>query len=224
MKAPGLSGRKRKRPALRFDPHRFRLSSIDRVSGAELEGVSFKNAFFGNFAGHEIVVSPDGAFAALFLYSGQSEVGWELFALLPRLKRLRGLPLQFGHADRPVFSPDSCYLIMAATSTMKFTDRRGQSFDEVEIDEQERISKPWLVEWADLWVQELPAHSPRRFRVAVRLPAGFEDDPCEWEIGRPRFLTGRRLALKMPWGTVAVQVPPPRPKIVFAMGARSPAG
>jgi hypothetical protein len=42
----------------------------------------YPNAGYG---GHELVRSPDGRHLAVFLYSGQSEQGWELFQLEPVL-------------------------------------------------------------------------------------------------------------------------------------------
>src|SRR5262245_14852795 len=68
------------------------------------------------FGGHALVVSADESYLALFLFSGQSEQGWELFEL-PSLKHLGGLPYSEGEGDAPRFSSDSKWLAMLVTVT-----------------------------------------------------------------------------------------------------------
>ncbi|HEX5634951.1 MAG TPA: hypothetical protein VFX50_17025, partial [Gemmatimonadales bacterium] len=48
------------------------------------------------YGGHELVLSAQERYLALFLYSGQSEVGYELFGFRPELVHLGGFAYVFG--------------------------------------------------------------------------------------------------------------------------------
>ncbi len=87
------------------------VSVVNNRTSSEL-GQIFLPCPSHGYGGHELVVSPHGLYLALFLYSGQSEVGYELFALQPTLQHLGGLPYVFGEGEAPVFSADDRWLAM----------------------------------------------------------------------------------------------------------------
>jgi hypothetical protein len=74
--------------------------TIDLVAEGRRVSLPYPASGYG---GHELVVSPSDRYLALFLYSGQSEVGWELFEL-PGLRHIGRLPYIFGEGEPPVFS------------------------------------------------------------------------------------------------------------------------
>ena len=175
MTAPGRT--------LQFDASTFRFSVLDK-SGAEREGLVLERPCEG-YGGHEVVSSPDGEYAALYLYSGESEQGWELFRLTPKLCRLQGLPYVFGSGDPPLFSPGSEYLVMPSTGEMRFIDGQGSAFDEVEFDEldaSQRSEREWTVEWAQLHVQTIATGAVIRHALRAEFPkSAWKEDPLEWE-------------------------------------------
>lgn len=78
--------------------------------------VKIKNAWGGNFGGHELVVSPDERYLAISIFSGQSTQGYELFQLSPQLKHVGGLPDTGGEGTGPYFSPDGRYLALVLSN------------------------------------------------------------------------------------------------------------
>src|SRR5690349_3233306 len=60
------------------------------------------------YGGTVLSISRQARYAAALLYSGQSEVGYELFALAPRLRHVASFPYMCGESDlTPMqFSPD----------------------------------------------------------------------------------------------------------------------
>src|SRR5215831_21219050 len=69
--------------------------------------------------GYEILLSAKERYLAMFLYSGQSEVGYELFYFRPLLRHICSFGYVFGESLGPVFSSDECRLGLAwATNPM----------------------------------------------------------------------------------------------------------
>ena len=81
---------------LMFDPESFRFSMLELPSGRIRDSIVFQSPFRATCDGHEIVLSPNGGHAALFLFAGETEHAWELFALRPKLTRLKGSPIATG--------------------------------------------------------------------------------------------------------------------------------
>src|SRR5579884_4035686 len=67
------------------------------------------------YGGVILSISPQARYAAALLYSGQSETGYELFALAPSLQHIGGLPYIYGEEDgTPMqFSPDEALVAVA---------------------------------------------------------------------------------------------------------------
>jgi hypothetical protein len=131
----------------------------------------------GNFGGSELVVSPDQRLAALFIYSGQSEVGYELFGLEPTLQRLGGLPYVHGDGGAPLFSPDGRWLVLA-TTTVPRVRGTGEYAEEVLVP---HASGEFLVDWAQLFVHPLPDGPIERLDVGMCIAASTDPDAMlEW--------------------------------------------
>ncbi len=137
--------------------------AVDRAHALELivgdEGVHwpYPNAGLG---GHKVVVSPRETHAAVWLFSGQSEVGYELFALTPKLMHLGGLPYHFGHSEAPVFSSDNAWLALATT-----VNGTLDPFDEA----------PWgVLFWQSLLSSPAPPH-----RCALEVVSKTDEDQVD---------------------------------------------
>lgn len=149
--------------------------------------------------GLELVVSPDEQYAALLVYSGQSEQGWEVFALAPQLQHVARLPYVLGEGLAPVFSTDSRHLAMIVTCAPR---ERGTGEDaEALLDPEARGEV--LIDWAVLYVQELPSGAVEASPVGTWIKRSME--PAEllgWDLYESlRFVGKRRLELPLPWGT-----------------------
>lgn len=149
------------------------------------------------YGGHELVVSPDESHVALYLYSGQSEQGWELFSLSPELRHVGGLPYVNGEGDAPQFSPDGQWLAMCVA-----VERRVHGTD----DDFEEVCDPdaddsVMVEWARLYVQHVSSTELSSQAVCVRVPRALDPDEVnEWATyDSMRFVSPTSLELTTPW-------------------------
>lgn len=154
---------------------RFRVQNFQPLDltvqrrGHEAETVTFplKRAGCG---GHELLLSGHETYLVLWLYSGQSEMGYELFQVIPALSHLVSLPYRFGEGFGPAFSPDERFLALAfATNTNLCPD------DEVASDE-DVTAVACTVEWVELHVQPLPSGIAQICSVRVELPVGSPID------------------------------------------------
>jgi hypothetical protein len=150
------------------------------------------------YGGHKLVISPDESHLALYLFSGQSEQGWELFSLVPTLRHLGCLPYVDGEGDPPRFSSNGRWLAMFVSVTARVRDT-DTYFEEV--------SDPYaddsvVIEWAQLYVQRVPDGEIARHAVGVLAPRAldFEDVGAWATYGAMRFATDEMLELTMPWG------------------------
>lgn len=101
--------------------------------------------------GHELLLSAGERYLAMFLYSGQSEVGYELFSY-PDLRWVCALPYVFGEGLGPAFSPDERRLALA-WATNPSLDRT----DAVGVGDEAVTTTGCVVDWACLHVRTLPA-------------------------------------------------------------------
>lgn len=138
--------------------------------------------------GHELVVSASGRYLALFLYSGQGELGWELFELRPRLRHLGGLPYVSGEGRAPVFSADEKWLAMVSTL-------RDIGPDIDEDDDPDGLE----IAWAEVRLQSLPDGPVEVCTLRLR----FDEPPPEREPEYPSLVMLRPpepIAVELPWG------------------------
>lgn len=151
--------------------------------------------------GLELVVSPDERYAALLVYSGDVEMGWELFELAPTLRRVSGLPYVQGEGLAPVFSPDSHYLAMVLTTGAR---ERGTGKAAEKLLRPEAKGEV-LLDWAMLYVQRVPDGAVEASPVGTWVKRSMEaDEVLGWDLYESlRFSGGKhRLVLPLPWGGV----------------------
>ena len=136
------------------------------------------------YGGHEFVVAPGERVVAIFLYSGQSEIGYELFSLEPSLAHLRSCPYRTGAGDVPVFSPDARLIGLAWTVNGRLVPEADLSFEEAMVGPDERLISPLALHWATLRVEDVATGDVEQCEVHVRVPAGWPmepEDDCEVE-------------------------------------------
>lgn len=152
--------------------------------------------------GMELIVSPDERYAALFVYSGQAEQGWELFAIdaeaQPALRHVSRLPYVHGEGLAPVFSPDSRMLAMVVTSV---PCERGTGEDaEALLDPEARGEV--LIDWAVLYAQRIPDGQIEASPIGTWVRRSMNpDELLGWDLYESiRFVSPNRLVLPLPWG------------------------
>lgn len=142
------------------------------------------------YGGHELVVSPRGRYLALFLFSGQGEVGYELFTLGRELEHIGGLDYMFGEGDHPVFAPDERSLVMCWETYFHW------------VRDQVPTERNRVITWGEITVHALPDGPIERRQLQARLPDGWRPEPWAWTAPTDlHFVHGRELKLKTPWGS-----------------------
>ena len=149
------------------------------------------------YGGHELVVSPDEDYLALYLFSGQSAQGWQLFSLVPELRHVGSLPYVEGEGDPPQFSPDGQWLAMLVAVEPRARDT-GEYFESTS---DASASDTVVVDWARLYVQHLPDREIVSHAMGANVPRSLDrDDFFEWTTyGAMRFLAANTLEFTMPW-------------------------
>ena len=159
---------------------------------------------------YAFAVSPDERYVALFIDSGQSTHGFELFEMRPAFRHIGGLPAVPGDGHPPVFSPDSRWLVgfVADGYRVRGTDRHFTDlFDK-------RSGARVTLDWASLRALHLPDGELHRVDVGVEMPVfSYPHEYTEWDTeDAVRFTAGDVAVLRMPWGQeVAVPLPPSAP-------------
>jgi len=159
-------------------------------------------------------ISRQGRYAAALLYSGQSEIGYELFALAPSLQHIAGLPYMCGESDlTPVqFSPDEALVAVAIEENpIWWADPEDDAADW----DTPAVGGP--VEWAALLVHRIGDKRPSRNPLVVDLPAGWRGPEDGTWPAKLRFETDRCMSVELPWGTrFSFEVPLREQSIVIA--------
>ncbi|MFO0596342.1 MAG: hypothetical protein U0228_13585 [Myxococcaceae bacterium] len=161
------------------------------------------------YGGHELLLSSNERYLVLWLYSGQSQIGFELFTFAPVLKHVASLPYVLGEGLGPAFSADERYLAVASAT--------NSSLNLEEVCEADVTQEPCVIAWADVHARALPDGVEERCRVDVRIPAGF---PCEGDVSYyPTDLSvaADEVAFRTGWG-VQVRIPLPLPPVFVIAG------
>lgn len=172
------------------------------------------------YGGHELVVSRDERHAALFLYSGQSEVGFELFALGAKLRRIFSLPYELGDADPPRFSADATWLVMLVRThgghgwyddSDNLYDHAAPPPADVPATGDPRV---WRLPWAELHALHVPTRTPSRAAITIEShapPTRAELDAAWSTQGRLVAVDAEAAELLLPWNEpLRIPLPPNR--------------
>lgn len=146
------------------------------------------------YGGAVLSISHQARYAAALLYSGQSEIGYELFALTPSLRHIAGLPYMGGESDlTPMqFSPDEALVAVAIEENpLWWTDPEDEGADW----DTPAVGGP--VEWAALLVHRIGHKRPERYSLVVDLPAGWHGPEDGTWPAKPRFEADTRISV---WG------------------------
>lgn len=152
------------------------------------------------FGGAVLSISRQSRYAAALLYSGQSQTGYELFALTPHLQHIASFPYISAESDlTPMpFSPDETMVAVAV-------EDNGMWWAEPEDDAADwdtpAVGGP--VEWGALFLHRIGDESPIRCPLVVDLPSGWRrplDKDGMWPE-ELRFESDRWMSLGPPWGT-----------------------
>jgi hypothetical protein len=169
--------------------------------------VKIENAWWGNYGGHDLVISPDERYLVISIFSGQSTQGWELFQLVPTTEHLGGLRDTHGTGTAPVFAPDSRWLAMVLTGVdARWRDTKTRFEDRLDPDSDERS----ILDWATLFIQRLPDGAIEEHTIGVSLPCSINRDVVhEWDMyERVRFTGPDTVELALPWDErLAVPLP-----------------
>lgn len=151
----------------------------------------------GGIGGVELVVSPDERTVAVFLFSGQSSQGYELFSLEP-FARIGGLAETHGHGSAPMFSPDSAYLVSLVDEVPRLR-ATGAFFEECQDDASDQHA---VVDLARLFVHRLSSPGDlQRFAVGVDLPLSTDLDALlDWDRYDTIAFREGVLTLRLPSG------------------------
>jgi hypothetical protein len=146
------------------------------------------------WGGGTVVVSPANRYIAVVWDSGQSDAGYELFAVEPQLQRVGGLSRVYGSGAIVAFSPDERYLAMLSVVTPRL--------DAVETDEESEH------EWAELRVQEIPNGPVIVCSVTTTMPPIEKEGDDSYYPEVLRFVSGTRLELAGPSGAIVAMTLP----------------
>lgn len=187
---------------------------VEAASGNGLARASIPYPMLG-CAGHELLLSASERYLAMFLWSGQSEIGYELFYFRPQLQHICSFGYELGEGSGPVFSSDErrLGLVWATNPLLSLVD---EDFDNVE----HLPTGECLADWARLRIQQLPDGPAMTCRVRVRVPPGFPLEgndsfyPEHLEIG------GEDARFQTSWGE-QVHVPLPLSATLVIPGPQS---
>ena len=193
-----------------FDHRRLAVIAED-AAGDERARVELPSPAQG-IGGAELFLSREERYLALFVFSGQGEIGYELFAL-PALRHIGGLPYVRGTGFGPVFSADETQLGLASTINS------GLVVEDAELDDDERLVSDELLDCFEVRVHTIETGAIALSTVRAQLLAGFPSEgddsywPSQLEIAEEvRFDTG--------WGA-EVRIPLPLPASITVRGPRA---
>ena len=180
---------------------------VEAPNGEALTRLAIPNEGYG---GHELLLSTKERYLAMFLYSGQSEVGYELFYFRPLLQHICSFGYVYGEGVGPAFSSDESRLGLAwATNPM------------LEEEDVERLpSGECLVDWATLRIQELPHGRTTSCNFRVRVSVGFPFEDYDSYYPERLEIVGEEARFHTTWGERVI-APLPLPGSLIIPGPRT---
>lgn len=183
---------------------------VDSERGDELGRASVISPGAG-YAGHELVLSAEEHYLAMGLYSGQSEVGYELFTFRPKLEHIGSFPYAHGYGFAPVFSPDEKRVAIAWATDPSLT------VEDQDVDDAGLTTSECIVDWACVHVRELPDGGEQQCAIRVRVPAGFPWKGDSSYYPERLELLADEVRFETAWGTT-VRLPRPLPESLVVGG------
>ena len=163
-------------------------------------------------AGHELLLSANERYLAMFLHSGQSEVGYELFCFRPLLRHICSFGYVSGEGFGPVFSSDEYWLGLAwATNPLLCLLDEGV---------EHLPTGEYLVDWVTLRIQKLSDGSATCCSVRVRLGPGFPLEGDESFYPERLEIVGEEARCQTAWGE-QIRAPLPLTGSLIIPGPRS---
>ena len=199
---------------------RGELINIDR-SGSEIavvvaapNGKALVRAainFRSEDAGVELLLSPNERYLALYLFSGQSEEGYELFYFRPHLAHICSFGLVFGEGYGPLFSSDERWFGQAWSTNPELSL----------LDEgvEHLPDGGFLIDWATLRVQQLPPGRATSCNFRVRVGPGFPPEGSRGRYPEALEIVGEEARFHTTWGE-QVRAPLPLPGSMIIPGPR----
>jgi hypothetical protein len=168
--------------------------------------------------GHEFILSPNERFAALFMYSGQSEEGYELFAVEPSLRHVASLPYVGGEGLGPAFSPDEAWIALASAKNPALDAEAG----ELPLGDDGTVAEDAHLDWAELRLQRTSGGPVSLSTIRIPVPKGA---PAQRdESGYPEglsFPSKSEVQFTADWGET-FRLPIPLPATFDGKGPYSP--
>jgi len=182
---------------------------VETANGEELARAAIPYPVQG--AMHELLLSASERYLAMFLCSGQSELGYELFHFRPRLQHICSFGYVFGEGYGPVFSSNERWFGLAWSTNPEL----GLMDEEVEY----LPNGECLVDWATLRVQELPPGRATRCNFRVRVGPEFPPEGLEAFYPEALEIVREEARFHTAWGE-EVRAPLPLPGLLIIPGPR----
>ena len=169
------------------------------------------------YGGHEFVLSSQESYLLMWLYSGQNEVGYELFSYSPELRHLESEPYRSGDGFVPTFSDDEKWLAQSWTVNSGL-----YVHDESLLDESDLTKEACVLEWASVSLRELATGRVQSTRIDVCIPAGFPyEGDDSWYASQVQFDADGSLRVEAEWGQSArLHQPLPAAQLIDGPQAR----
>jgi hypothetical protein len=142
--------------------------------------------------GCELLLSAKERYLAMFVYSGQSQVGYELFYFRPCLQHICSFGYVFGEGLGPVFSFDESRLGLA-WSTNPNLSQVDEAVEHIPTGER-------LIQWTTLHARELPDGPVTSCNVRVRVGPEFPLEADDSFYPERLEIVGEEVSFQTAWG------------------------
>src|SRR5690606_21451552 len=143
--------------------------------------------------------SSDGLYCGIELYSGQSEVGFDVLRLTPPMSRILQLEYVAGDSDLSgvAFSPDGRLAALAVRPTVQWW------IDPDDLDGDDETPSPGgEFDWGQIYVANLENGGVAIRVVSTSVPKGWVPDERTIEESIPsglEFVSNDRVRMTVPW-------------------------
>jgi hypothetical protein len=163
-------------------------------------------------AGGRIILSPSEHLAVVSMFSGQSEESYELFWVGNEIKRVTGIPYQYGEVASFCFSEHEDVLVMALPFTC------CEWWQLPEIVEAEPDDDRLAFGFGQIRVHEIATNTVSVHEIRVSVEKGWKPSEADYDPDLKPRLKGDRLLLSMPWGETEIPFPIPNTILIRVGG------